>query len=126
MASQQIAVDYILDQLSSLGNIRARKMFGEYALYCDDKVVALICDDRLYVKITTPGKEFVGTEYLEGYAYKGAKVSMLIDEDKIDDADWLSALVRITADNLSTSKITKPKTTLKASKKKGSGRNQNI
>lgn len=34
MASTQITVDYILDQLATINNTRARKMFGEYALYC--------------------------------------------------------------------------------------------
>lgn len=101
MASEQSLVDYILDQLISL-NVRARKMFGEYALYCDDKVVALICDNKLYIKITAEGKKFVGQEYLEGYAYQGAKASMVIDEDRIEDSDWLCELIRITVDNLPT------------------------
>ena len=106
MASEQSLVDYILDQLISL-NVRARKMFGEYALYCDDKVVALICDNKLYIKITAEGKKFVGQEYLEGYAYQGAKASMVIDEDRIEDSDWLCELIRITVDNLPTLKIKK-------------------
>lgn len=105
MASKQSTVDYILDQLLSINNVRARKMFGDYALYCDGKVVALICDNKLYVKITAEGKKFVANFYCEGYAYKGARVSMLIDEDKIDDSKWLSQLVSITADNLPAPKI---------------------
>ena len=48
-------------------------MFGEYALYCDGKVVALVCDDALYVKITEQGKVFAGNSYKEGYAYEGGK-----------------------------------------------------
>jgi TfoX/Sxy family transcriptional regulator of competence genes len=39
MATSQGTTDFILDQLSSVPNVRVRKMFGEYALYCDDKVV---------------------------------------------------------------------------------------
>ncbi len=105
MASKQSTADYIIDQLPSINNVRVRKMFGEYALYCEDKVVALICNDRLYVKITDEGKKFIGDEYLEGYAYKGAKASMLIDEDRIDDSDWLSDLIRLTADNLPIKKV---------------------
>ena len=49
MATKQGTVDYILDQLVSFENISARKMFGEYAFYCDGKVVGLICDDILYI-----------------------------------------------------------------------------
>jgi hypothetical protein len=52
------------------------------------------------------GKEFVGKYYKEGYAYDGAKVSMQINENQIDNREWLSKLVSITAENLP---IPKPK-----------------
>lgn len=100
MATSQSTVDFILDQLSRVGDVRARKMFGEYALYCNDKVVGLICEDTLYIKITELGKKFVGKNYHEAPAYPGAKVSMMIDGDKIEDDEWLSQLVKITADAL--------------------------
>ena len=100
MTTKQGTVDYILDQLISIKNISTRKMFGEYALYCEGKVVGLICDDILYIKITEEGKKFIGKYYKEGYAYDGAKVSMQIDEDRIEERDWLSELIKITANNL--------------------------
>lgn len=108
MATKQSTVDYILDQLVSAGSISARKMFGEYALYCDSKVVGLICDDTLYVKITERGKIFVGEYYQEGNAYKGARPSMVIDEGRIEDREWLGELVRITAESLPLPKKKKP------------------
>jgi DNA transformation protein len=100
MSTNQSTVNFILDQLTSVGNVSARKMFGEYALYCDGKVVGLVCDDTLFIKITGPGKTFVGEYYQEGNAYNGAKTSMIIDEDRIEEREWLSELVRVTADNL--------------------------
>ena len=109
MSTKQGTVDYILDQLVSLKNVSARKMFGEYALYCDGKVVGLICNDNLYIKITEEGKKFVGKYYKEGFAYDGAKVSIQIDEDQIEDHEWLSKLVSITAQNLPILKIKKSK-----------------
>jgi TfoX/Sxy family transcriptional regulator of competence genes len=109
MATKQETVDYILDQLTSIRGVSARKMFGEYALYCGGKVVGLVCDDTLYIKITEEGKEFVGKYYEEGCAYKGAKPSMVIDEDRIEDREWLSELVGITALHLPVPKKKKPK-----------------
>ncbi|MFA6017091.1 MAG: TfoX/Sxy family protein [Patescibacteria group bacterium] len=100
MSTSQLTIDYILDQLASAGEVSARKMFGEYALYCNGKVVGLVCDDTLYIKITAPGKAFVGKYYKEGHAYPGAKVSMMIDEGHIEDHKWLSELIRITAKNV--------------------------
>ncbi len=100
MLTKQSFVDYILDQLTSVRNVATRKMFGEYALYCDGKVVGLICDNTLFVKITDEGKNLVGTYYTEGRAYPGAKPSMVIDEDRIGDREWLSKLIQMTADHL--------------------------
>lgn len=102
-------MDYIEDQLSGVPGIHSRKMFGEYALYCGDKVVALVCDGKLFVKITDAGKAFVGEHYEEGYAYPGAKPSMHIDEDLIDDRAWLMELVRITEAELPLPKVKKKK-----------------
>ncbi len=50
--------------MAGAGEARARKMFGEYALYVDGKVVALVCDDHLFVKLTEPGTKFVGDALL--------------------------------------------------------------
>ena len=50
MATQKNTVDYILEQIAEAGIVSAREMFGEYAIYCDGKVVALVCDDQLFCK----------------------------------------------------------------------------
>lgn len=96
MATKQSTADFLADQVASAGAIRTRKMFGEYALYCDDKVVALICDDRLYVKPTPAGKALIG-EPEEAPPYRGAKPHFLIDEGRWDDRDWMAELIRVTA-----------------------------
>jgi len=100
MATTQGTIDYLLDQLSDLPTVRAKKMFGEYALYCDEKVVALVCDDQLFVKITEAGKAWVGDRYAEGEAYPKARPSMVISAEDLDDADRLCELIRVTADAL--------------------------
>jgi TfoX/Sxy family transcriptional regulator of competence genes len=84
-------------------------MFGEYALYCGEKVVALVCVNQLFVKITPAGKALVGERYQEGEAYPGAKPSMLIDAEEIDDCERLSELIRVTAAALPPPKPKKPK-----------------
>jgi TfoX/Sxy family transcriptional regulator of competence genes len=100
MATKRSTIEYIEDQLTEIPLIHSRKMFGEYALYCGTKVVALVCDDKLFVKITEEGKMFVGEHYEEGRAYPGARPSMYIDEDMIDDHEWLCELIRITEQSL--------------------------
>ena len=73
MATSQRTVDFLLDQLADVKDARAQKMFGEYALYVGAKVVALVCDDQLFVKLTDAGKALVGKAYNEGFAYPGAR-----------------------------------------------------
>lgn len=108
MASQQSTVDLIVDQMASAGEVTARKMFGEYAIYCDGKVVALVCDDRLFVKPTAAGREFLG-QCVEASPYPGAKPHLLISEEQIEDADWLSQLIALTVPELPLPKKRKPK-----------------
>ena len=84
-------------------------MFGEYALYCDEKVVALICDDQLFVKITPAGKELVGDRYAEGTAYPGAKPSMLVSADDLEDHERLCDVICVTTAGLPPPKPKKAK-----------------
>ena len=107
MASDQDFVDFIVDQLENAGDITSRKMFGEYAIYCDGKVTALVCDNQLFVKPTEAGRSFIG-EVVEAPPYPGAKMSFLI-EDGFENRDWISNLVRITAKELPEPKPKKKK-----------------
>lgn len=104
MATSESTIEFITDQLEGVPNVRTRKMFGEYALYVGEKVVALVCNDELFVKITEEGKRFVGDRYREGFAYPGARASMRFDLDDIEDRQWLSELIRITEVSLPTPK----------------------
>jgi TfoX/Sxy family transcriptional regulator of competence genes len=97
MSTKQSTIEYLLDQLSGLQNIRSTKMFGEYALYADDKVVALVCNGELFVKITEAGKKLLGKNYAEGFAYPGAKASMYISGDLLEDKLFLQELIALTA-----------------------------
>lgn len=108
MATDANFVKFIVDQLAGIDSISCRKMFGEYAIYCDRKVVALVCDNQLFVKQTKGGREFVG-EIAEAPPYPGAKLCFLI-EDKLEDQEWMQGLITITANELPTPKIKKSKT----------------
>lgn len=96
MATAQSTVDFLCDQIVDAGVIRNRKMFGEYAIYCDEKVVALVCDDQLFMKPTEGGKAFIGN-VTEAPPYPGSKNFYWIDESQWEDREWLTELIRITA-----------------------------
>ena len=49
MASNPDFVQYIADQCGGAGKIEARKMFGDYGIYCNGKIFGLICDNGFYL-----------------------------------------------------------------------------
>ncbi len=95
----QHTVDYILEQIAAAGNVRAKKMFGGYCVYCNEKVVALACDDELFVKKTAAGESYLG-KCPEKPPYPGAKPYFFISGDLWEDGEWLSQLIKITVDEL--------------------------
>jgi len=111
MASDLDFVKFVVDQIENAGVISFRKMFGEYAVYCEGKVVALICDNQLFIKPTEAGRSFIGA-VVEAPPYPGAKPSFLVEE-QIEDREWISTLVKLTENELPEPK---PK---KKSKRKG-------
>lgn len=103
MASKQSTVDFIIEQIASDGTVRAKRMFGEYGIFCSDKMVALVCDDQLFVKQTAGGRAFA-SPCQEASPYPGAKPCLLISGDRWEDREWMSELIRITADELPAAK----------------------
>jgi len=107
MASDKEFLDFIVDQIEDAGQITYKLMFGEYGIYSNDKLFALVCDNKLFIKPTEAGRNFI-KDVVEAPPYPGAKLSFLI-EDKIDDREWISNLVRITVKELPEPKVKKKK-----------------
>jgi len=94
MATDAGYAKYVCDQLHAAGGITARKMFGEYGLYRHNKIVALICDNQLFVKPTPEGAAVLGTPTY-GPPYPGAKPFFNVS-DLLDDPEWLVRLIAAT------------------------------
>ena len=82
-------------------------MFGEWGVFSNGKIFALICNSKLYIKPTEAGRAFIENP-VEAPPYEGAKPSFLI-EDKLEDREWLSHLVRISLEELPEPKPRKKK-----------------
>lgn len=111
MSSDPKTVAYIVDQVSAAGDVVAKPMFGEYGIYCQGRLVALVCDDQLFVKATAAGRGFA-PDATEAPPYPGAKPSLLIDAEHWDDRDWMVSLFSGSAAELPLPKL-KPKRTAK-------------
>ena len=103
MGSNLDPVQFICDQAGLGARLTWRKMFGEYALYVDGKVVALVCDDQLFMKPTPAGRAFLGA-VPEGPPYPGSRPFLLLSAE-LDDPERLGAAFTITAEALPAPKV---------------------
>lgn len=114
MATEASYAVYVCDQLSDAGGISARKMFGEYGIYRHGKIVALACDNQLFVKPTPEGEAVLGTPTW-GPPYPGAKPFFNVS-DLLDDTEMMVRLIEATDAALPAPKKKAPKK--KVAKKK--------
>jgi TfoX/Sxy family transcriptional regulator of competence genes len=98
MASSSDTIQYIVDQVGLGRRLSSKKMFGEFALYLDQKIVALVCDDQLFLKPTDQAKAFLGKVRLAP-PYPGAKDYFLLTVE-LDDPDLVKEAVLVTAKSL--------------------------
>lgn len=107
MATSAATITYLLDLLSPAGTVTARKMFGEYGLYLDGKIVAFICDDTLFLK-PTPGAVALLPDVPQGPCYPGSKPYLILT-DTLDDPDLCIRALRAVAADAPTPKPKAPK-----------------
>jgi hypothetical protein len=108
MATQKETVAFLLQKLRPSERFSARAMFGEYALYADGKVVALICDDRLYVKIV-PASQDLESQCEKGEPYPGARPHYIIDEGQLTSIAHLPSILFAIAESVPAKKKKNPK-----------------
>ena len=108
MASDLETVAYIADQSGLGARLAYKRMFGEYALYLNTKVVAFVCDNKLFLKPTDAGRALLGSP-TEAPAYPGSKNYFLL-EHELDDPVLLRKAFEVTESVLP---LPKPKTPAK-------------
>lgn len=94
MSTNLSFVEYVAEQSQLEDRLTYKKMFGEYAIYLDGKVVAFACDNSLFVKPA------VATATLTAGLpkrppYPGAKPYPVADE-LLDDSESLRGLLLAT------------------------------
>ena len=102
VASDREFLTFVCEQLRGAGEISSRRMFGEAAVYLEDKVVGLVCDNQLFVKATEPGRAKIGVP-VEAPPFPGANNWFLLAD--LDDPEFLADLIRTTADALPVPKV---------------------
>jgi TfoX/Sxy family transcriptional regulator of competence genes len=94
MSSELDFVQFVVEQMEDAGIITNRKMFGDYGIYCNGIIFGLICDNKIFIKPTEKGRAYIG-EVVEEPPYPGARNYFFIEE-KFENRDWISELVKNT------------------------------
>lgn len=97
MASSKEYLDFIMDQLSDLQDVKYRAMMGEYIIYYKGKIVGGIYDDRFLVKPVKAAVDLMPDAQKE-LPYEGAKEMLLVDD--VDNREFLYKLLRAMYDEL--------------------------
>jgi DNA transformation protein and related proteins len=50
-------LQYVLEQLAGLGELRSQPMFGAAGLYCAETFFAIVSDDTLYLRVDDSNRE---------------------------------------------------------------------
>ena len=83
MATTNEYIDYVCEQINGIGEIRYKKMFGEFMVYLNDKPVIIVCDNIPFVKKLDCIQSFM-KDAKTGFPYKGAKEHFVLDIDNYD------------------------------------------
>jgi len=97
MASSLEYVEFVCGQLSGASIVTYKKMFGEYCIYCNSKVLGLVCDNIVYIKPTKAG-ELLLTDAPRQSPYEGAKAHLVLEE--LDNREFLAKFVAATCEEL--------------------------
>lgn len=107
MASDAEMASYIADMLNSLGEVRIKRMFGEYCFYVNEKPVGFLCDNEVLVK-TNAEMRALHPEMPQKLLFDGAVNPMwLIDNP--DDREAVEQYFGIAAKMLPAPKSKKPR-----------------
>lgn len=71
-------ITFICNSLAPLGEIRSRKMMGDYVIYVNDKCVITACDNIAYIK-KLPCLQDLMADAETGCPYQGAKEAYILD-----------------------------------------------
>ena len=80
MATSEEYFNYVMGNISAIGDFTSRKMMGEYCVYFNGKLIGDICDNQFFLK-PSPSVLKLMPEAERAYPYEGSKTLMVIVDD---------------------------------------------
>jgi DNA transformation protein and related proteins len=78
MAKDSALLDYLMDQLESLGGIASRAMFGGHSLFIHGLMIAIIDEETLYLKVDGINRPAFEKEGMRPFTYasRGKRIAL--------------------------------------------------
>jgi DNA transformation protein len=93
-------LDYVMEKLNPLGQIKSRAMFGGYGIFHEGVMFALIADDTLYFKVNESNRDdyrWAGSQpFPHGVSYWEVPAEVLEDDGKLHE--WAESSIAIAHD----------------------------
>lgn len=89
MATTREYIEYVCEQITGIGEINYKKMFGEYMIYVNKKPILMVCDNTVYIKKLDCIKEMM-TDASVGFPYPGAKEHYILN---IDNSEFSKSII---------------------------------
>lgn len=96
-------IEFVCDALRPLGEVRSRKMMGDYVIYLNGKCVITACDNNAYIK-KLPCIAGLMADAETGRPYQAAKEAYILD---FADNKKVLKVIEILWDNLPFPKLNK-------------------
>jgi DNA transformation protein and related proteins len=88
-------VEYVVDQLSCIGEVKTRKMFGGAGIYFESIFFAIIADDTLYFKVDDTNRDEYEAAGMGPFVPFADKLMVMqyyqVPPEVLDEPDRLSA-----------------------------------
>lgn len=96
MACSVEFIEFLEAALKDVGEVRSKKMFGDWLIYINDKPIITACDDMAFVK-KSPFIENLMEDAECGCPYEGAKEHYILDFEHREQAlEVVRKLVEVT------------------------------
>ncbi|MDR1795920.1 MAG: TfoX/Sxy family protein [Clostridiales Family XIII bacterium] len=112
MATSPEYIEFVCDSVRTAfsGDVRHKKMFGEYMVYVNDKPLVLVCDDTAFVKML-PCLADLMADAPQSYPYSpekypGAKLHYILD---VEDRELTGQVIRALEEVVPVPRPKKPK-----------------
>jgi len=76
-------VEYLVEMLQPVGEIRVKSMFGGWGFYADERFFAIVGDDAFYVKVDAVSRPEFEALGLKPFRFESGREILIVPKEKV-------------------------------------------